>query len=112
MKTYEFPYTGSGGPGDGWAGAVTVDLTDEQAERLEASMENEEFEDFEDDDSLEDIKKEVWEAMIADTVSNYCLSDPDYLRECGRKGDSLEVCAKKLLKSNLATVHYPGTEWW
>ena len=109
MKTYEFPYTGNGGKGDGWVGAVTVKLTDEQADLLEASMEDEEVEDFEDDYTLIDIEKIVMAAIIDNTVKD---SDPDYLREFGEEEDSLEECARKLLYSNGVTIHYPGSNWW
>ena len=112
MMKYEFPYTGSGGKGDGWAGAVYVELTDDQAQRLEASIASKQFDDFEDDPSLNDIRQLVWEAAINDTVENYSICDLDYLQECGDEGDSLEECAEKLLESNGATIHYPGTEWW
>lgn len=112
MKTYEFPYTGSGGKGDGWAGSVSVDLTDEQAYRLDKSISSGKFDDFEDDCSLDDIREIVWKACITDTVNNYLICDPEYLNEFGEEDSSEEECAEKLLDSNGATIHYPGTNWW
>ena len=110
MKTYEFPYSGSGGPGDSWEGAVNVELTDEQAGRLEASMTSKKFEFIEDDDSLEDIRQLVWKAVIADVINN---SEPEYLREPYDVDESvpLEDCAQWFLDDNGASIYYPGTKW-
>ncbi len=110
MKTFEFPYSGSGGPGDSWEGSVSVELTDEQAERLEASMASRKFEFIEDDESLEDICQIVWKAVIADTI---CNNEPEYLRELydADESDSLEDCAQWFLDDNGASIYYPGTNW-
>ena len=111
MKTYEIPYSGSGGPGDSWSSYVTVELSDEQAERLAASIDSEKYDDFEDDSSLSDIYNLVWEKMVDQNMDSWKY-DPDYLRSFGKKKDSLRTCAEKMLESNCATIHYPRKDPW
>ena len=105
MKTFKFPYSGTGGPGDSWSGYTIVELTDEQAALLDASISSGSFDDIDEDPALDDICQKVWKSIIADTISNY---DEKELREYGTKRDSLEKCAKKLLDRSCASIHYPG----
>lgn len=61
MRTYTFPY----GSGE-WDGAIDVDLTDDQAARLDVSMQNEGFH-LDEDPSLDDIWQKVHDQIIAET---------------------------------------------
>ena len=61
MKTYTFPY----GSGE-WDGTIDVDLTDDQAARLDASMEQEGFH-LDEDPALEDIWQKVHDQIIEET---------------------------------------------
>ena len=54
MKTYEFPYGGAE-----WDAVIDVDLTDEEAERLEASAHAEPRWHLNEDDAIHDICQKI-----------------------------------------------------
>ena len=59
MKKYTFPYGGTIGKCESWDSEIDVELTDEEAARLEASARSGEFMDMYDDDSISDIYEKV-----------------------------------------------------
>ena len=111
MKTYDFPYSDIL---NYWHDSVTVEMTDEQAGRLEAQMEInkkartvEEFTHFQECEYLEDIRRFVWKAVIEDIARK---NDPEYLRRFGDEGCSLEVCANALITAEGISPFWPGTD--
>ena len=100
MKTYAFFVGGSAGKGDTWDYDLDVELTDEEAERLEASARKEPRWRLEEDPELRDIYDKVYSAMmekeiknvtkdqIADELDDYLSDDdnwenPEYSKEEG-----------------------------
>ncbi len=101
MKTYAFFVGGCAGKGDTWSYDLDVELTDEEAERLEASARKEPRWRLEEDPELSDIYDKVYDAMMENEISNVpsdLLSDelddflsdednweePEYCEEEGR----------------------------
>ena len=70
MKTYAFFVGGSAGKGDTWSYDLDVELTDEEAERLEASARKEPRWRLEEDPEIEDIYDKVYEAMMENEIKN------------------------------------------
>ena len=60
MKMYSFPYGGSFGKGDSWDGENEVELTDEEAARLEASARKEPRWHLDEDPEIDDIYEKVY----------------------------------------------------
>ena len=60
MKRYTFPYGGSFGKGDSWDGENEVELTDEEAVRLEASARKEPRWHLDEDPEIDDIYEKVY----------------------------------------------------
>ena len=108
MKTYDFIYATCC-----WCdvGTISVELTDEQAERLEKIIKVNTKRDifdsvrpFEQEESLIDVYRFVWKTLIEDTANT---RDPDELREFGDEESSLEACANAYLNSNAVIIFYP-----
>ena len=79
MKTYYFPYGGSSGKHDTWDSIIDVELTDEEAERLEASAKAEERWRLDEDPELQDIYDKVYD-MIFDE-NKRMMKDDGRLKE-------------------------------
>lgn len=60
MKTYTFPYAAVFGPGDSCDGEVDVDLTDDEARRLEQSAHAESRWRLNEDEGISDILDKVF----------------------------------------------------
>ena len=69
MKTYEFPYGGAE-----WDAVIDVDLTDEEAARLEASAHAEPRWHLDEDDDINDIYQKV-EQIIYDENKRIIIED-------------------------------------
>lgn len=65
MKTYIFPYGGSSGKHDTWDSEIEVELTDEEAARLEASAVKDYRYGLDEDLELEDIYDKVYDLIFA-----------------------------------------------
>lgn len=80
MKTYEFPYGGTGGPHghDSWDSVIEVELTDEEAARLEASARASGMcWHLEDDEAIDDIRERIERLIIVETLA----AIPDVIEE-------------------------------
>ena len=84
MKTYTFPYNILSGKFDCVSTSIDVDLSDENAERLERSAREESRVFLSEDEKLADIYDQVLSAIIEEQI-DYYRSDPmdviDYLAE-------------------------------
>ena len=83
MKSYIFPYYVSFGKGDNTDGCVTVELTDEEAVRLENSAHEKSRWRLSEDPALEDIFDKVYKKLIEAEIQNILENDDfiDDLRE-------------------------------
>ncbi len=70
MKTYSFFVGGCAGKGDTWEYDLDVELTDEEAERLEASARKEPRWRLEEDTEIGDIYDKVYDAMMENEIEN------------------------------------------
>lgn len=70
MKTYAFFVGGNAGKGDTWDYDLDVELTDEEAERLEASARKEPRWHLNEDPEISDIYHKVHAAMMENEISN------------------------------------------
>ena len=77
MKKYTFPYGGNFGPGDSWGNDIEIELTDEEAARLEASARQEPRWRLNEDPDLQDIESRVSEAAYAQECKNLRLAYDD-----------------------------------
>lgn len=67
MKTYEFPFCGSGGPGDTWEGSISIDLSELDYARLEASISSGHDSPME-DDAVSDLCYRVFDSIVEKTL--------------------------------------------
>ena len=70
MKTYAFFVGGSAGKGDTWDYDLDVELTDEEAERLEESARKEPRWHLDEDPEISDIYDKVYDAAYENELSN------------------------------------------
>lgn len=80
MKTYLFPYGGSFGKGDSWDGANEVELTDEEAVRLEASAHKEPRWHLDEDPEISDIYDKVYEYLYNHDIEGI-MTDEDLMED-------------------------------
>ena len=78
MKTYAFFVVGCAGKGDTWSYDLDVELTDEEAERLEASARKEPRWRLEEDPEISDIYDKVYEALLENEIKNV---DEDHIAD-------------------------------
>lgn len=114
MKIYTFPYGGSFGPGDSWDGFNEVELTDKEAERLEASAAKESRWRLDEDPEIGDIYNKVYRvlymneiAMIMDDEYRMREIREDYESEYGKRRISDKTLAEKYMDNSTFNVNYP-----
>lgn len=80
MKIYTFPYGGSFGKGDSWDGANEVELTDEEAARLEASARKEPRWHLDEDPEISDIYDKVYDYLYNHDIEGI-MTDEDLMED-------------------------------
>ena len=80
MKIYTFPYGGSFGKGDSWDGANEVELTDEEAARLESSARKEPRWHLDEDPEIRDIYDKVYEYLYNHDIEGI-MTDEDLMED-------------------------------
>ena len=114
MKAYLFPYGGSFGPGDSWEGANKVELTDKEAERLEASAKLKPRRELKEDPEIADIYKKVYRKLYKHDLDElledeYRMEElrEDYEEENGMRRISDKTLAERYLEETTFNVFYP-----
>ena len=74
MKTYTFPYGGTIGKLESWDSEIDVELTDEEAARLEASAHKESRWHLDEDEEISDICEKV-ESLIFEENKRMMIED-------------------------------------
>ncbi len=80
MKIYTFPYGGSFGKGDSWDSENEVELTDEEAVRLEASARKEPRWHLDEDPEISDIYDKVYEYLFNHDIETL-MNDEYWIEE-------------------------------
>ena len=80
MKRYEFPYGGSFGKGDSWDGVNEVELTDEEAARLEASARRAPRWHLDEDSEISDINDKVYKFLYNHDIETL-MNDHGWIEE-------------------------------
>ena len=114
MKRYTFPTGGSFGKGDSWEGAFDFALTDEEANRLEASARKEPREWLNEDPEIADIEEKVRSAAYMANVKEL-LKDKEFVheqrvyfeKETGEKGAADLVIIRWYMEGTSFGVMYP-----
>ena len=115
MKTYLFPYGGSFGGGDSWEGANEVELTDEEAERLEASARKESRYELDEDPEISDIHDKVY-AYLYNHDLEELLNDEYRIRELredyeDENGSDSDNDGEKITNRQLAEEYLDNTSF-
>ncbi len=95
MKKYVFPTSGSFGSGDSWEGEFAFELSDQDAERLEASAREEPRGWLNEDPEIADIEENVRRAAYMANVKEL-VRNGDFVqeqRECYEKATGLKEAA-------------------
>ena len=92
MRTYVFPYGGTIGKCETWDSEIEFELTDEEAERLEASARKEPRWHLNEDEAISDICKKI-EAFILEENKRIMIEDGrlDELREEWEDADKEDI---------------------
>lgn len=108
MKTYTFPYGGSFGKLDSWDGANEVELTDEEAARLEASARKEPRWRLDEDPEINDIYEKVYEFLYNHDIEEV-MKDEDLLEELREDYESEDEDEEPLSDRELAEEYMDNT---
>ena len=108
MRIYTFPYGGSFGKGDSWDGANEVELTDEEAARLEASAHEEPRRRLDEDPEISDIYDKVYDYLYNHDIETL-MNDEDWIEEqrSDREDEDLEPVSDR----ELAEEYMEGTSF-
>ncbi len=121
MKSYAFFVGGSAGKGDTWSYDFKFDLTDEEADRLEASARKEPRWHLDEDPEISDIYNKVYAAayenelknidssIISDELDSYLSDDENYEEPeyCDELGCWIKR-AKPISDRELAEEYFDG----
>lgn len=131
MKIYDFFVGGSAGKGDTWSYEISVELTDEEAARLEASARKEPRWHLDEDPEISDIYDKVYAVGMDNELENYMETDlyeedlqdyldeaewgePEYSEEFGcwikklKAGTEKEIAEELFLDRYTFNVCYPS----
>ena len=107
MKTYTFPYGGNIGL-ESWESEIDVDLTDEEAERLEASAMKEERWRLNEDPEIADICEKVHKLIFEE--NKRMMMEDGRIDEVREIDDNEELSDDEIVDDEMGTWHafYPA----